>query len=165
MTYPIPSTETLAETKTCKHCGASFPITDKDLEFYDKISPVFAGKKYAVPSPTLCPDCRQQRRLTFRNERKLYKRNCDATGKTIVSNYSPDKPFKVYHQDFWWSDAWNPLDFGRDFDFNRPFFEQFAELMKDVPKSNITLINSENCEYSHIVSNSENLYLCYDGDK
>jgi hypothetical protein len=93
--HSFPLSETLAETKTCKHCGGVFPITDKDLEFYDKVSPVFSGKKYGIPTPTLCPDCRQQRRLSFRNERKLYKRKCDATEREIISIYSPDKPFKV----------------------------------------------------------------------
>jgi hypothetical protein len=78
-----------------------------------------------IPPPTLCPDCRQQRRLSFRNERKLYKRKCDATGKDIISIYSPDKPYTVYHQDYWWSDAWEPMDYGRDFDFSRSAIEQF----------------------------------------
>jgi Zn ribbon nucleic-acid-binding protein len=59
----------------------------------------------------LCPDCRQQRRLAFRNERNLYKRKCDATGKNIISIYSPDKNIKVYNQDFWWSDKWNTMDY------------------------------------------------------
>ena len=148
--YPIPPNETLIETHTCRFCQSSFPITDKDLEFYEKVSPVFARKKYIIPPPTLCPDCRQQRRLSFRNERKLYKRKCDATGKEIVSIYSPDKPYTVYHQDYWWSDAWDPMGYEREFDFTRPFFEQFADLMGMVPR--ISLINdngriSENCEY------------------
>jgi len=34
-------TEKIVETKPCKQCGISFDITDKDREFYDKISPVF----------------------------------------------------------------------------------------------------------------------------
>ena len=29
------------ETKTCKHCSCNFEVTDKDLEFYEKVSPVF----------------------------------------------------------------------------------------------------------------------------
>jgi len=122
--------EKIVETKTCKHCGASFDITDKDMEFYEKVSPVFtnfnpgvsfltpglklleSGKiKYLIPSPTLCPDCRQQRRLTFRNERKLYKRKCDFSGKDIISIYSPDKPYKVYEMDFWLSDKWDALNY------------------------------------------------------
>jgi Zn ribbon nucleic-acid-binding protein len=71
--------EKIIQVKSCKNCNSSFEITDKDLEFYEKVSPSFNGKKYLIPSPTFCPDCRQQRRLTFRNERKLYKRKCDAT--------------------------------------------------------------------------------------
>ncbi|MBU0627024.1 hypothetical protein KKG31_00015 [Patescibacteria group bacterium] len=49
------------------------------MEFYSKVSPIIAGKKYLIPAPTLCPDCRQQRRISFRNERSLYKRKCDLT--------------------------------------------------------------------------------------
>ncbi len=111
--------EKVVETKQCKKCDVSFEITDKDLEFYDKISPIFNGEKYSIPTPKLCPDCRQQRRLSFRNERKLYKRKCDATGKNIVSIYSPGKPYKVYNSDFWWSDSWDAMDYGKDFDFNK----------------------------------------------
>jgi len=71
--------EKIIVNKTCKNCEASFEITDKDLEFYEKISPIFQDKKYFIPTPTFCPDCRQQRRLSFRNERKLYKNKCRAS--------------------------------------------------------------------------------------
>ena len=87
--YPIQKDETLIETKVCPHCAAEFPITDKDIEFYDKISPVFNGQKYNIPTPTLCPDCRQQRRLSFLNIRKLYKNKCDKCKKDIISRISP----------------------------------------------------------------------------
>jgi len=30
--------EKIIETKTCRHCGANFDITDKDIEFYEKVS-------------------------------------------------------------------------------------------------------------------------------
>ena len=95
-------------TKVCKQCNIKFDITDKDLEFYEKISPKFNKKIYRIPTPTLCPDCRQQRRLSFRNERNLYKRKCDATSKNIISMYSPDKPHKVYEKDVWWGNKWDP---------------------------------------------------------
>jgi len=38
--------EKVVETKTCKYCGASFDITDKDLEFYEKVSPVFSSQEF-----------------------------------------------------------------------------------------------------------------------
>ncbi|MDD3793948.1 MAG: hypothetical protein PHI37_03990 [Candidatus Gracilibacteria bacterium] len=155
--------EKVMQTKTCPHCNSSFEITDKDLEFYEKVSPIFSGKKYLIPSPTLCPDCRQQRRLSFRNERKLYKRKCDATGKDIISIYSPDKPYKVYEQSYWWSDNWDPMDYGRDFDFSRSFFEQFEELMKEVPKMSLSVEKQENSEYSNYAGWNKDCYLIFLG--
>ncbi len=153
--------EKIVETKNCKHCNSSFEITDKDLEFYEKLSPVFWWQKYQVPSPTLCPDCRQQRRLSFRNEKKLYKRKCDATGKDIISIYSSLKPYKIYHQDYWWSDKWDAMDYGRDFDFNKNFFEQFNELQLEVPRLCLRIRQDmEDCYYCNNWNNSKGCYMC-----
>jgi hypothetical protein len=76
--------------------------------------------------------------------------------------YSPDKKYKVYNQDFWWGDKWNPLDYGKDFDFSRSFFEQFDELLKEVP--HVSLLNSEclNSEYVNYSSYLKNSYLVFD---
>ncbi len=118
--------------------------------------------KYLIPTPTLCPDCRRIRRYSWRNERKLYKRKCNATGENIVSIYSPDKPYIVYEPDFWWSDKWNALDYGKKFDFSQPFFEQFKKLFHEVPR--ISLFWKWN-EYSHFTNHTDgakNCYMCFD---
>jgi hypothetical protein len=151
--------EKVIETKVCKQCNSNFEITDKDLEFYDKISPSFPSpdskesglKKFLIPTPKLCPECRMKRRLSFRNERKLYRRKCDITGKNIISMYSPDKKFLVYDNDYWWSDNWNVMDYGRDFLFNKTFFEQFENLLKVVPMASILNTNTENSEYNNYI--------------
>ena len=96
--------EKTVKTKSCKHCNIAFSITDKDVEFYEKVSPVFVDRKYSIPTPTLCPDCRQQRRLSFYNDKKLYKRKCHATGRDTISMYSPDSNYNIYSQKEWWSD-------------------------------------------------------------
>lgn len=143
----------------CKQCTSSFEITDEDRKLLNKLSPIINGKKQTISEPTLCFDCRQQRRLAWRNERYMYKRKCDFSGEEIISMYPPNSPFKVYKQDVWWSDKWNALDFGRDFDFNRPFLEQFRELQLEVPR--IALVNnqSENSEYTNHAANNKNCYL------
>ena len=41
--------------RTCQHCQRGFEIAERDLKFYEKISPVFNGKKYMIPEPVLCP--------------------------------------------------------------------------------------------------------------
>ena len=155
--------------KNCKNCQQIFEITESDLGFYDKISPVFpangtgTGKKFLFPEPSLCPDCRQQRRLAFRNERKLYKRKCDATGKEIISIYSADKPYKVFDQGEWWSDRWDGLDYGREFDFGKSFFAQFNELLLKVPRLSVFSRNSVNSDYTNYEEKDKNCYLCFAG--
>ena len=147
-------------TKTCKQCNTKFEITDGDLGFYKKISPTFDGKTFEIPAPTLCPQCRYQRRISWRNERNLYKRKCDATGKEMISIFSPDKKSPpVYSAEAWWSDSWNAKDFGRDFDFSRPFFEQFHELFKVVPQLTLNNQKSENSEYTNQSQMNKNCYM------
>ncbi len=145
--------------KNCKQCLAKFEIIQEDLNFYDKISPVFNWKKYKIPMPTLCPDCRFKRRASWRNERNLYKRRCNATEKNIISIYSSDKLYKVYSQDEWWSDKWSWLDYWACFDFNKSFFEQFKKLMYKVPRLSLLSKNSENSEYINHWSNNKDCYL------
>lgn len=110
--------------KNCRECLQNFEVAQDDLDFYDKVSPVYTGQKYLIPSPTLCPECRRQRRLAFRNERTLYMHTCDLCKKSSISIYSPDKPYIIYCSECWWSDQCDPFRYGQDFDFSRPFFER-----------------------------------------
>ena len=147
--------------KKCIQCSADFEITEADLAQYDKLSPIFEGKKFAIPTPRMCPLCRQQRRLAFRNERKLYNRKCDLSGRQILSVYSPDGPFKVYDQPEWWSDKWDAMIYGRDYDFKRSFFEQLGELYGVVPRISLQTINVENSYYNCYALNLKNCYLLF----
>ena len=153
--------EKVIETRVCNQCGSSFDITDKDREFYDKISPIFGGEKYSIPNPTLCPDCRQQRRLAWRNERKLYRRTCDASGKQIISIFSPDKPYKIYDQKIWRSDNRDPMEYGQEYDFSKTFFQQFDKLMKNVPLFSLSIFNSEDCDYTNATDGCKSSYMSF----
>jgi hypothetical protein len=79
----------------------------------------------------------------------------------MVTIYSPNKPYKVYCHDCWWGDNWDFTSYGRDFDFSRPFFEQFAELQHDVPRLALLNKNSTNSEYTNHSGNNKNAYLSY----
>ena len=127
----------IVERKICTISGQPFAIFQSDVDFYAKISPTFNGQKFPIPTPTLCPEERQRRRLSFRNERKLYHRQCDASKKSIISIYSPDKPYKVYDQKVRRSDSRDPMDYGMDFDFSKTFTENFRELMIKVPRTSL----------------------------
>jgi len=152
---------------SCKQCGVIFNHSDEDLKFYDKVSPIFNGNKYQIPVPKLCPDCRQQRRLAFRNERSLYYRKCDLSGKQIVAMYPQETPFPVYHITEWQSDKWDAKDYGRNFDFNRPFFEQFQELCNEVPHLSLLIdpLMDDNAEFTNCSSEARNCYLISQAEK
>lgn len=77
----------------CGACTRDFMIIDQESRFY---------QKKQLPLPANCPDCRQKRRLSLRNERKLYKRTCDQCKKEIISTYSQDSKYIVYCQECFW---------------------------------------------------------------
>ena len=136
--------------KQCQNCKQNFVIEPEDFKFYDKMK---------VPPPTFCPECREQRRIAFRNERALYKRNCDLCGQSVVSRVSPDKPYKMYCSKCWWSDNWDSLSYGRDYDFSKPFFEQFKELLFSTPHVSIFNSNTVNSDWVNQETDDKNCYL------
>ncbi|MBM3257224.1 MAG: hypothetical protein FJY98_02755 [Candidatus Liptonbacteria bacterium] len=142
------------ETKNCQACKNPFTIEPEDLIFYEKIK---------VPPPTFCWRCRMQRRDNWRNERLLYKRKCNVPGHSedIISTFAPDVPWVVYDQKEWWSDSWNSLAYGREYNFSKPFFSQFNELLHKVPIPAVENENPVNSEYCNAAAGNKNCYLCF----
>src|SRR3989344_122280 len=141
------------EIKNCQNCKKDFVIEPDDFGFYEKIK---------VPPPTFCPECRLLRRMIATNERVLYKRKCDLTGKDIFSMYDEKATFPVYETDAWYSDAWDPYSYGMDYDENRPFFEQFLELQNKVPrKALIRQGKAINSPYTQRVTDPKNSYMVF----
>lgn len=70
--------------------------------------------------------------------------------------YSLDKPYSVYTKDKWYSWDWDGCDYGRDFDENKSFFEQFRQLRQEVPVVALNVVNSENSEFNNNIINSKN---------
>jgi len=144
--------ENTSENKICQNCKAEFIIEPEDFNFYKRID---------VPPPTFCWKCRAVRRMAFRNMRHLYARSCDATGKKIFTLMPPDNKMPVYENKYWNSDSWDPMDYGREYDFSRPFFDQIRELYNAVPWGVMWSMEMINSEYS-VSAYSRNCYLCFD---
>ncbi len=141
-----------SENRICQNCKGEFTIEPDDFGFYEKIK---------VPPPTFCWQCRAMRRMSFRNFRFLYKRKCDATGKTIFTLIPSEAPMPVYDHEYWISDAWDPTNYGQDYDFSRPFFEQFKDLFNKVPLTNFLNRNPINSDYGAGLD-MRNCYMCFD---
>src|SRR3989344_2505838 len=138
--------------KICANCTENFVIEPEDFDFYKKVD---------VPPPTFCPQCRLIRRLAWRNERSLYRRDCDKCKKSIISVFPKDSGMTVYCRPCWWSDAWDALEYGADFDPSRPFLVQLQELMQRTPVPSLFGLyhTLQNSDYVNMASYVKNCYF------
>jgi len=143
-----------SETKKCQNCKQDFVIEPEDFVFYEKIQ---------VPPPTFCSDCRMRRKLVFRNERALYKNKCEKCGKDLISMYHKESPMTVYCRDCWFSDSWNPMDYGKEIDFSQNFLIQFRNLFWAVPVMNLWAPQSVDSEYTNFSAKNNGCYLLFGG--
>ncbi|MBP7823448.1 hypothetical protein KA050_03795 [Candidatus Gracilibacteria bacterium] len=145
-----PFNENIVEKKKCRITGEEFFVTEKDKALYEKLG---------VPAPTLSPTELYRNIFAYRQEWNLFQRKCSKTGVPLLSCYRENTVFPVYENKLWWSDDWSALDYGRAFDFSRPFFEQYKSLQDVVPREGTTIFNSENCTYNGHCRSSKNCYL------
>ena len=101
------------------------------------------------------------RRLIWRNERALHHNTCAFSGKKIISMFSPETKLVVYDQDIWWGDQWDATDYGKEYDFSRPFFEQWHELLERVPLCAMCNTNCVRSEYGNNNFDCKNCFLVY----
>ena len=78
----------------------------------------------------------------------------------MISFYRDDSPYAIYSHGAWWGDNWDAQDHGRDFDFNRPFFEQFHDLQKAVPRIGMVVNTCENCDFGPYCVRCKDCYMC-----
>jgi hypothetical protein len=74
----------------CVHqCTEAFKIIPEELQFY---------KRFGLPIPHLCPNCRHYERLQQRNPMKLWHRKCMREGcnNEFETSYSPERREIVY---------------------------------------------------------------------
>jgi hypothetical protein len=141
-----------AEIRVCKNCEKQFSVEPEDFDFYKNID---------VPPPTWCPECRNIRRLSWREDRTFQKSICALCKKPTLSMYPPGGPFTIYCRDCWHSDRWDRTAYGRDYDFSKPFFLQYRELMESVPRPALTGTNLVNSEYTHGCESVKNCYSVF----
>lgn len=140
---------------TYRHCaisGQQFEISPQTHKICDLLQ---------VPLPEIGFEEAMRRQMCCRNLLFLYRRKSDKSGRSMISIFPQDSPFTVFHQEEWFDPGWDALEFGRDYELSRPFFEQFGELLKVVPLWGLQNVNTENAEYCTSISNSANCYLAF----
>ncbi|MBI4253295.1 hypothetical protein HY623_03935 [Candidatus Uhrbacteria bacterium] len=136
----------------CPISGLPFEITDTERELYGR---------FDLPVSDMHPILRFVMRFAHGNNWSLYWTEDCRTGKKILSCYDPKEFPKIVEHGYWMSNEFDAREYGRAFDFSRPFFEQYFEMVAEVPRPNVTILNCENVEYANHVFWSKNCYLCF----
>ncbi len=150
-------------TRICRISWKEFTVTDQEITLLEKLSPVIWWEKFPIPLPTLSPEIRLERKLPYKNYLTLFKRQDRETGETLISSYPPDSEYTVYSQPRWWSENWDPLSYGREYDPSRSITDQIVQIWKTVPVPVPALDNaylqSENSNYMNGCGPSKDCYL------
>jgi len=88
---------------------------------------------------------------------KWYKRKCDFSGETIVTNYPNSSDFPVYKSHYFESDDWERKSL--EIDFQSPFFPQLKSLQSLIPRPHMLGINNKNCDYCDDAWSCKSCYL------
>jgi len=137
-------------TKACIDCKEEFTIDSGDLGLYEKVG-------FKIPNK--CFDCRMQQYFIFSIFGKFRKGKSDLSGESLITVLPNKLRFPIYKSHEWWSDDWDPLEFGQDYDSSRSFFDQLKELQEKVPRPHQIGQNNTNCDWCDDVWNCKNCYL------
>lgn len=126
-------------------------------------------KKFAVPLHYLTPEQTRFFHYAFRNEINVFFRKCDLTEESIISQFPPESPFKVYRHNLWWTKDFDIAE--ADYNPTEPFFKQFKKLQLQVPRMSVacdsTMINcpfvncANHCKDCHMIFASGNNEQCF----
>jgi len=118
-------------------------------------------ERFGFPVPEIHPIARRIQKQAYANAWDLYWTTDARTGKKILSCYDPIEHPIVYDHTYWMSTDFDARDYGRQFDFSRSFFEQYVEMVAEIPKPNLVILSSENVDYCNNLYHTKNSYLCF----
>jgi len=141
------------QERTCRFSGKKFYVRPEDIAFY---------KRIGVPLPTLSPHERTRRKVGFTNVFNLFRTQSALSGKTIISEYPPNTPYKIYEHEIWNGGGWDPEEFAAEYNPERGFFDQYRDFQLSVPRPSLLSIQSTNSDYTNTVYNLKDCYLVFD---
>ena len=136
--------------KMCAYCDTAFEITDREKTMYGKVGIVI---------PDICVSCRWRQHMAFWPFGKFRTGNSDLSGEKFITVLPEHARYPIYTAKEWWSDAWDAMDYGQDYDPDRPFFDQFKELQEKVPRPHQQGAQNTDCDWCDDAWESKNCYL------
>ena len=104
---------TKTENRICEHCNQNFTITEGELSAYQRVG---------IELPTLCFFCRVKLHLSFWPFGKFRRGQSDLSGENLITVLPEKSRYPIYTLSEWYSDKWDAMDFGVDYDPRASFF-------------------------------------------
>lgn len=149
--------------RKCRITGDRFTVSDAEQEHLRRMSEQNLFLKAALPLPTTKPGELARRYFVWGNLLTLFRSKSALSETSMLSRYNPEDGYNVVTIDEFWSDRVDNREFGRPYDFSRPFFEQFSELLRRVYHVPLSTIKCENSEYANGAENLKDCYLVFSG--
>src|SRR3989344_1176583 len=136
--------------KVCVDCKKEFIIDSGDFILYEKIR---------LEIPEQCFFCRLKQQLAYFNFGKFRKGISDLSGESLITILPNNARYPIYKSSEWWSDRWDSLSFGQNYNSNKPFFDQLKELQEKVPRPHQIGTNNTNSDWCDDGWENKNCYL------
>ncbi|MFA6353883.1 MAG: hypothetical protein WCW93_03040 [Candidatus Paceibacterota bacterium] len=144
------NTKNQQQNRICEHCKQNFTITEEELSLY---------KKVEIELPTLCFFCRIKLHLSFWMFGKFRKGKSDLSGDSLITVLPANPRYPIYTLAEWYSDKWDAMEYGVDYDSSKSFFEQLKELQEKIPHPHQGGVKNTGCDWCDDVWNCKNSYL------
>jgi len=148
--------------KNCVVTGKEFTITDAEQEHirkFEELHPLLRNGD--IPLPNIHPLELHRQMHSYVTLTSLFETKSALSQKSLITRYNPKLGYNVCTYEEFWDDSLDNIQFGQEYDFNRPFFEQWNELMHKVYRQPLVQINCENSSYVDSSSNLKNCYMCF----
>jgi len=134
----------------CLDCKKEYSFSELEKEKYKSVD--------ILPS-TRCFECRTVQRTAFWMFGKFRKGTSDYSGNSMITMMPENARYPIYTRDEWWSDDWDAMQNGKDYDPNRTLFEQLKELQEKTPRPHQIGQHNTDCDWCDDMWNSKNCYL------
>lgn len=138
------------EKKICGNCKNEFQITSEEFNMYEKVG---------IEIPIICFFCRVKLHLSFWLFGKFRKGKSDLSGDGLITVLPEKTRYPIYTLAEWYTDKWDPMDYGQEYDPSKSFFDQLKELQEKIPHPHQNGSKNTNCDWCDDVWNSKNCYL------
>ena len=141
-------------TRVCTETGESFNISPKDIEMF---------KLLRVPPPKTTWWARTRQKRLFIAGFEFFRRTLP-DGRTTVSMFDPESFTHMLPNVEWHGEAFDPFSYGKPLDPQKPFFAQWQELSRAVPRPAIVQdTKSVNSDYAIYSLEAKNCYYTLGG--